>query len=305
MSNETQKSIIVPDFEKAEHTRLVDEIQKDRELQFRIFWQALTITAVMFSISVNIMDSEIGLNFPFLLLAPHLILVPSTAIILNRARTANRKNGYILTVFDQVSDFSNWEKDLSRLRGEIPHRPATLKSMLLTVTTFEIVCLLLFFAFLFALSKNTTAFYGDILPFISCVYLIIYSLLISKRFRSYFCIRYETSIQGYATQWAKTLGLNVENDPNFPTWNVEIWKDTRNNELKFRPRSPKTNKKKINFGFFIWKVIYKNPNSQGKSEKALAQSIRKPIIFAVLIWMFLTVICELLQINELILNSFK
>ena len=122
-------------FHQEEYRRLATEIIKDRELQFRLFWQSITVTAVIFSFCATILDSELWLHYPIVILAPHLILIPTATIILNRARTVNRKSAYLMVVFDHYADSHNWERDLSILRRmdndeqphRIPHRAATIR----------------------------------------------------------------------------------------------------------------------------------------------------------------------------------
>ena len=291
----------IPDFEKADLDRLINEIQKDRDLQFRIFWQTLTITAILFSLALNMMESKLGINFPFIFLAPHLILLPSTAIILNRARTANRKSGYIIVTFGEIAYFSNWEKDLSILRGKVPHRAATIRSMLITITIMELVCLLLFFTFMFTTAKNSPTTYAHLLPLFCCLYFIFYCLLISKRFRSFFCTRYKTSIQGFATIWADVKKLDIKKIENFPKWDADEWIDTRDNEVKVWKKN-----KPLWFDIvgFFWFLVYRSPLIKTNEEKTnpLRLSVWKPIIVAVSFWIVLTILFNQLKIDTILKN---
>jgi len=282
----------LPDFEKAELSRLQEEIQRDRDLQFRVFWQAVTVTAVLFSLSVSVMKSDLVISFPFIFLVPHLILIPSTAIILNRARTGNRKNAYLLTRFDEFATIANWEKDLALLRNFNPdneetlpqksnsattrtHRAATLKSMILTITLLEIFSLLTFGSFAFTYIMFHNDLYSQLLPYGCFIYTAIYFTLVAKRLRSYFCTKYETSIQGYANVWAKVLGIDKSKIDNFPQWEIENWKEIRNEELSSHSQKSFL---KINWSWFIWVFLFQT-HKKNHSQRVPPSWLR-PIIFS-------------------------
>jgi hypothetical protein len=92
------------EFERLEHGRITAEVLKDRELQFSLFWQSITVTAVIFSFCAPVLKSAFWFDFPFVILAPHLIIRSfSVHYIFLRYRTSP---GAVIT------------QDIAQLRGD-------------------------------------------------------------------------------------------------------------------------------------------------------------------------------------------
>lgn len=253
------------EFEKLEYGRLVAETLKDRELQFRLFWQSITVTAVIFSFCASIFkEADFWLTFPFVILAPHLILIPTSKIILNRTKTANRKSGYLLTAYNRFAGAFNWERDLAGLRKQKiggggttkenrhPYRPKTIGNMLVSITSLEIICILTFLTFLAAKPYDKVDDFWWIEVILGLIYAIFYVHVIASRARDFFCIRYQESIQGYATRWIDFLKLDGKSLNEIGRWDAPAWKDVLREER--------------NEGYmrFFWKIFWSKQTKLGE-----------------------------------------
>ncbi len=262
------------DFEKAEHARITEEILKDRELQFKLFWQSIAVTVAVFSLCVNLFHEEYWIRFPFMILAPHLILIPTATIILNRARTANRKSGYLLVAFSQYSDSINWEKHLSVLRnhsGNPPHRAATIRSMLISITFLEIVALIIYLITLFVGTLRESpdlSFITWVLIIAGLVYMGFYGYFLVSRYQSYFCTKYATSIQGYATKWAQALHLHNKALRTGDEWSHENWLSALKQE-----------RERYWILSLLWWFICKDPANISEKWK-FEKSVLKPVLLS-------------------------
>jgi hypothetical protein len=148
-----------------EFGRLVREMQTDATLQFQIFTFALSATAVILGVLAP-NPAKVGDNLPasaFFFLIPLIVLIPSSLMILNRARTRNRKSAYMICYLDAkrlriggVTDTASladvrrrpdlpWETALHILmrtgKTGLPHLPPALKYMGYCYLLAELVCL--------------------------------------------------------------------------------------------------------------------------------------------------------------------
>ncbi len=218
-------------FHQEEYRRLATEIIKDRELQFRLFWQSITVTAVIFSFCATILDSELWLHYPIVILAPHLILIPTATIILNRARTVNRKSAYLMVVFDHYADSHNWERDLSILRRmdndeqphRIPHRAATIRDMLTSLAMVELLCIFAYFFLLFTQPQRLRDNAWYVVLVFGVIYSALYTSLFAERARYFFQTKYEDSIQGYASMWSRVLEKKPDLFNKVEEWDARRW----------------------------------------------------------------------------------
>lgn len=231
---------------QAEYQRLSEEIQRDRDLQFTVFWQSLAVTALLLSVFAGTLSLIAWSRIPFVVLAPHIILIPACAIILNRARTANRKSGYVIVAFTSHNDnntnsrMRNWEHDLSVFRSKEnsqdndtpPHRATTILHMLISATVMEILCLVAFIALMIFPddTDSLTSSIGELM--LAWIYLLFYSYMLSARTKAYFCTRYADSIQGYAKRWQVSLGVDKSILDHIIIWDAESWKTCLLDELR-------------------------------------------------------------------------
>ncbi len=267
------------EFEKLEYERLSSEIIKDRELQFRLFWQSITVTAVIFSFCASIFQPDFWAKFPFIILSPHLILIPTATIILNRAKTANRKSGYIMAAYNKFAKQFNWERDLSMLRridketgkSKPPHRAATIKNMLMAISSLEIICMLIFLIFLMLQPEHTRDNFWWSVAFLGVVYSIFYTHVLAIRIRAFFCTRYMESIQGYATNWIEILKLDDSAMKDIGYWDEKHWKEILDHEL--------------NHGIlkFVWKILWSQHTNKNKIWE-FKESILRPTLVALILW---------------------
>ena len=154
-----QQNATLPKFQELEYQRITEEIAADRALQFRMFYQALTFTAIILTFgaySIRGVSEFIetcggianGIKYisfaPYITLIPLIILIPSLDIIINRARTYNRKSAYLMLKFHKYDLDGSWELSLARFR-KTPHTSGYIRNMCLVIILLETVFLLFFF----------------------------------------------------------------------------------------------------------------------------------------------------------------
>lgn len=91
--------------DNAEYKRLTDEMAADAKWQLQLFTFAVTgSAAVLTLLSAKAGSSELptapGVPMGLFFLAPLVVIIPSSLMILNRARTRNRKAAFIVTYLD-------------------------------------------------------------------------------------------------------------------------------------------------------------------------------------------------------------
>ena len=273
------------ELKKLEYEQISKEIMRDRDLQFKVFWQSVAGSAVILSIFAGTFSFNQWSTLPFLVIAPHLVLIPACAIILNRALTANRKSGYMVIAFRRLSGqrvkrtpFINWEHDLCVLRqyggdgGQyMPRRATTIVHMLLSVTVIEVMCFLVSLYFLVSPAQNISVTFELLTLIGGWVYLVFYIYMITRRVRIFFCTRYADSIQGYARHWQKALQVPEEVLAPIIKWDSEAWEDTLTEEI----RSKKA------YSHF-WSAFLKLAGEAGRVE--VKNRLAKPILMASVLW---------------------
>jgi hypothetical protein len=222
------------EFDTIEYERLVSEMRDDARWQLQIFTFALTATALILGVRAP-NASQLGAAIPGNLfpLAPLVILIPSSLIILNRARTRNRKAAYMLSYLEakqlRIKGFANlsletvrarpdlpWETALHLLDRKVPHIPPALKYMVSCYIIIEWICVglsLYFSATLLARGVSTS--FALFVIAASIFRLVLLYKLKGKR-----------SIQGYSKQWLEHRhGKELENCPEYlKTWIGELSK---------------------------------------------------------------------------------
>ena len=197
----------------AEFQRLVREMQSDATWQLQLFTFALTATAIILGVLAPNPTATGQLPAGMFFLTPLLILIPSSLIVLNRARTRNRKSSYIIcyldakrlraagvsneTSLDEVRRRSDvpWETALHILgrRGK-PHLPPALRYMGYSYAMVELLCIGC--ALYVSITQRSLS--------AQRVVLVVGFLWISAvvyRWVNLWKFKYRLSIQYFATQW--------------------------------------------------------------------------------------------------------
>jgi uncharacterized membrane protein YhaH (DUF805 family) len=107
MDNITSNHTTAPPKEEWTHqdegdcNRLVTEMQEDARWQIQLFTFALTVTAIILGVISKLDSSSItGMPAGLVFLSPLIVLIPTSLMILNRARTRNRKAAFMLVSLD-------------------------------------------------------------------------------------------------------------------------------------------------------------------------------------------------------------
>ena len=278
------------EFQKLEYNRLTGEIQYDRNLQFKVFWHSLAATALLLSIYGSALSFTYLSQYPFVFLAPHLLLIPASAIILNRVKAANRKSGYVIVAYpsSQINKGlidRNWEYDLCVMRSKDEHgkhispaRPVTLLHMLLTITIVEVACFAGFLVLIIYPNPDSPMIYSIVQLGLGSVYVVfIYSYVVKNRVQSFFFTRYNTSIQGFASRWQEILDVHIDPSTSFLQWTKERWHGSIKDELeggKYR---------------FFWRRYF-NKTNLGTGIWTLEERNVHPHLMVFLIWYLLITI---------------
>lgn len=242
----------------AEYNRLAIEMNEDAKLQFTFFTFAITTTTAVLSIlatktSVPDLRSLSGLPPGLFFLTPLIILVPTSLLILNRARTRNRKAAYIIVSFEykrlaaegvteQTSlgdvrqlPFIPWETALHILdrtnknEDRRVHLAPAFKYMAYSYGSIEILCILLAVKSSWIELFQVPLYVQTILGIIAV--LLIFSYV--YRWRTLWTdLKSSISVQGYVEQWLK---LKFHNDLNKAPRYLREWLEEYNYK-KEKPR---------------------------------------------------------------------
>jgi hypothetical protein len=114
----------------AEYNRLSAEMNEDAKLQFTFFTFGITAsTAVLGFLTSSAVNANAmpipGLPTGVFFLVPLLVLYPTSLLIMNRARTRNRKAAYIITHLDYKRLMADGINDQTQLKAvrEHPYLP--------------------------------------------------------------------------------------------------------------------------------------------------------------------------------------
>lgn len=207
----------------AEYNRLSIEMNEDAKLQFTFFTFGITASTAVLgfltSSAVSVDSIPIpGLPVGAFFLVPLLILYPTSLLILNRARTRNRKAAYVITHLDYkrlradgITDqtplkavrehpFLPWETALHVLERtnkrvhKNAHFPPALRYMYYCYFAIELLCI--FLAFFTSSQTSTPTLWvmaGIIAVFTAPVYIV--------RIARVLMLKKELSIQGCVKRW--------------------------------------------------------------------------------------------------------
>lgn len=213
----------------SEYTRLAEEMNEDAKLQFQLFTFAITATmAVLSFLTSRPVDDQppfpFGLPPGTFFLVPLILLLPTSLMILNRARTRNRKAAYVIMFLDYkrlVSEgveenqslddirkrpFLPWETALqvlertNRARKRRVHLGPVIRYMIISCIVIEIFCIVLAY---FALRQSQQS----MLPLVIVVFVVM--LIYFYRISLLIHLRGRDSVQGYVAGWLecrKNLG---------------------------------------------------------------------------------------------------
>jgi len=219
----------------AEYNRLATEMNEDSKTQFTLFTFSITAsTAILgFLTSTAVASNAIllpGLPHGSFFLVPLIVLLPTSMLILNRARTRNRKAAYIIVNFDykrlcaegitnqtsleevRRSTFLPWETALHILDRTNPkvnryvHLAPSLKYMAICYFVVEILCAALALYMTRQDSLYTLIGLGMAIAF---VVIPVYRY----RIKALVELKGSISIQGYVEQWLKLKYGTVDNAP--------------------------------------------------------------------------------------------
>jgi hypothetical protein len=231
--------------DEAECNRLATEMQEDARWQIQLFTFAVTATAVILGV-IGKIDSNVGDVIPagLAFLSPLIVLIPTTLMILNRARTRNRKAAFMFSVLDckrlRVSGVQHgdafeevkqrddlpWETALhiiDRFDDKAgPHLAPALRYMTICSFLMELLCMGLAFWSLRQADPRVLLAVGAAA--------LASLLLLSMRWRALAHLKGSKSIQGYAMGWLESRNPNEV--PRYLKEWVEVHK-------KFMPAPPK------------------------------------------------------------------
>lgn len=203
-----------------EYSRLATEMAEDAKWQLHLFTFGVTSAPVILTVLKGWLDSQIpseSLPVPagWFFLAPLVVLVPTSFIILNRARTRNRKAAFIVTLMDPIRLADAGVGNHHRLqevlrRGDLPwetallfferasptskrktHFPPAVLTMLLSYFAIETVSWWLAYA-----SVRTVI---DAKTMVGM--LLVAVLLLGSRTWWFWRLRSAQSIQAYVVKW--------------------------------------------------------------------------------------------------------
>lgn len=229
----------------AEYNRLAVEMNEDGKLQFTLFtFGVTTSTAILGLLSRTAIGTNAiniwGLPPGFFFLVPLMVLLPTSLVILNRARTRNRKAAYIVVYYDYkrlIHDcgitnntpleevrrlpFIPWETALHILDRTNPqhnrpgHLAPALKYMAYCYYTIEILCVIL--AIYTSLSAPLIL-QGILLMFAITSLLVVYR----DRRNTLRMLSKELSIQGFVKAWLVISGRKGDLPRYLKEWIEEI-----------------------------------------------------------------------------------
>lgn len=194
-------------------------MKEDRALQFRLFWQALGATAIVLSLFFSLFrDGGSWSEVSFFLLIPHIFLIPASLIILNRAKSLNRKSAYLIYVSDRREH--SWERDLASYR-RVPDRPKTMFLILFTLVVVEVLCMFIFVGAIVVPKEPAFVNIDEILFGLYVLYAMFHGYMIAKRVAAYYCMRYSRSIQHMVERWRERVGRRI--NPLRFEWDAVRW----------------------------------------------------------------------------------
>lgn len=244
-SNESSRNSIWTSQDDAEYNRLAVEMNEDGKLQFTLFtFGVTTSTAILGLLSRIAIETNAtgiwGLPPGFFFLVPLMVLLPTSLVILNRARTRNRKAAYIVVYYDYkrlvhdcgITDdtsleqvrklpFIPWETALHILDRTNPqhnrpgHLAPALKYMAYCYYTIEILCVIL--AIYTSLSAPWVL-QGILLIFATTSLLVVYR----DRRSTLRMLNRELSIQGFVKAWLEISGRKGNLPRYLKEWIEEI-----------------------------------------------------------------------------------
>lgn len=229
----------------AEYNRLAVEMNEDGKLQFTLFtFGVTTSTAILGILSGTVINSNLtniwGLPPGFFFLVPLMVLLPTSLVILNRARTRNRKAAYIVVYYDYkrlihdcgITDetaledvrklpFLPWETALHILDRTNPqhnrpgHLAPALKYMAYCYYTIEILCVVL----AIYTSLSAPIILQGILFFIAVGSL---GIVYKDRRHTLRELSKDLSIQGFVKAWLEISGRKANLPRYLQEWIYEI-----------------------------------------------------------------------------------
>jgi len=215
---------------EGERARLVMEMQEDARWQLQLFTFAVTVTGVILGLVSKLEGTSTGLPAVIVFLSPLVILVPSSLMILNRARTRNRKAAFIFVSIDHKllclagveegdsidtvarRDDLPWETALhilerrnrSSLRksSKRPHLGPDLRNMAACFLGIELLCVGLAASVAASNSPEATHAVQAVIGAETALFALRGALL--------WRLTRGTSIQGYASKWLRQRYLHDE-----------------------------------------------------------------------------------------------
>lgn len=241
----------------AEYNRLSTEMADDAKMQFTLFTFSITTsTAVLgFLIGTALGANSLGLfGLPpgAFFLVPLIVLLPTSWMILNRARTRNRKVAYIIICFDYKRlcaegitnrtpldevrryPFLPWETalhilDRTNLNADPPrqvHLARPLRYMTLSYFAIETFCIAL------AIYTSLQTSWSVLL---TLGLIVIGVLLLSYyRFKALMELKARISIQGYVEQWLQLKFGKISDAPLY----LQQWLEEYNRKKPQGPPRP-------------------------------------------------------------------
>jgi len=221
----------------AEYNRLAVEMNEDIRFQFTLFTFGVTTTAAVLSLIVsaairNTANTQSVLPYGIYFLVPFVVLLPTSMMILNRARTRNRKASYIMvtleykrlraegindkTSLDDVKKYPYlpWETALHIIertnleRGSRVHLAPALLYMFISYFAIEMLCIAL--AVLTSIHSSQPVLYW-LSGFFFIVLILVYVFRISALRR----LTSTNSIQGYVENWLKYKYGDIDKSPRY------------------------------------------------------------------------------------------
>lgn len=221
----------------AEYNRLAAEMNEDMKLQFKLFTFAITATTAVLGFLTSRTagaDSTLfsGLPLGTLFLTPLVLLLPTSLMVLNRARTRNRKAAYVVVALDYkrlrgegVTDQTPlkevrrlpvipWETALhildrtNRNENRRVHLAPSLKYMSISYFVIEILCV----ALAFYTSRQVG---GSMLIYLALIVACLVFPVYGYRIRVLIGLKDEISVQGYVDNWLRYKFQESQDRPQY------------------------------------------------------------------------------------------
>jgi len=254
--------------QKAEYTRLADEMAEDAKWQLQLFTFAVTGSAAVLTLLSTQRSAEPGaitsalVPMGLFFLAPLVVVVPSSLMILNRARTRNRKAAFIVAYLDsrrlaeeperpedkvdsvttlakvRESTTLPWETALQLLdrsnltRNRRIHLGPALRYMFWGFFTIEALCL--------ALTAVSLQPQSWISAWVLVVAVALFSALVGYRLALLRRLKREDSIQGFVRRWLELRTDRVR----WPTY-LREWIEECETTRQLAPRPDGINRSRL------------------------------------------------------------